>query len=197
MRLMTKTNRLHARESYIPKGARCILEHTNGSALYSYETLAGKPCAIAFWGTAARSTWHHSYRTEAQRNDAIATFKASVEASVTSKTERAAAKSAWSNPLTVGAILHTCWGYDQTNVEFYVVTKVSGRKVSIAPIKSDYEATGYMSGKTWPAMPIQIVGEETSHIAQPSGASGVYVKISSCVNAWPETGREHSTSSYA
>jgi len=193
-RLMTKTDRLQAR--YIPKNARCILEHENGSALYTYE-VAGKPYAIAFWGASAKSLFHYSYRTEDQRNAKIQEFKASVESSVASRLARKAEKSAWSNPLAVGQILYTSWGYDQTNVEFYVVTKVSGRKVSVAQIASDYESTGFMSGKTWPAMPIRIVGEESQHIAQPSGANGVYIKISNSVHAWPETGREHCTTSYA
>lgn len=197
MRLMTKTDRLHARTAFLPKNARCILEHTNGSALYSYELVTGKLCAVAFWGTAGRATWHHSFKSDDQRNAAIASFKARVDASVASKTERAAAKSAWANPLTVGDILYTSWGYDQTNVEFYVVTKVRGRKTSIARIASDFEAKAYMSGKTWPAMPIRITGEESSHMAQPSGAKGVYIKINNSVHAWPETGREHHTSSYA
>ena len=59
-----------------PKDARCILEHDNGSAAYAYD-VAGKPYLITFWGTAGRPLAHYSYRTEEQRNKAIAEFKAS------------------------------------------------------------------------------------------------------------------------
>ena len=84
-----------------------------------------------------------------------------------------------------------------TNVEFYAVTRVSGRRVWIRQIASDYTETGFMSGKTWPAMPIRFTGDETMHVAQPSGEKGVYVKISESASAWLETGQEHYTSSYA
>src|SRR5207245_2848035 len=105
-------------------------------------------------------------------------------------------KAAWVNPLKVGDILSTCWGYDQTNVEFYAVTRVSGRRTWIREIAADYEQTGFMSGKTWPSMPIRFVGEETMHIAQGQGTSGAGIKIQHHY-AHLETGREHYTSSYA
>lgn len=193
-KLTSKTDRLQAR--YIPKNARCILEHENGSALYTYE-IAGKFYAIAFRGTSAKSDFHYSYRTDAQRQEQILRWKAAVEASAQFKAERAAEKAAWSNPLKAGDILYTSWGYDQTNVEFFAVTKVSGRRIWVREIASDYEATGFMSGKTWPAMPIRFIGDETMHTAQPSGQAGAYIRISECRIAHLETGREHHTSSYA
>ena len=187
--------RLALRQSHT-NDARPILEHENGSALYVYER-AGKLYALAFWGTAHKPLWHYRFGTEERRNEKIAEFKASVEAAVASRVERSAAKSAWVNPLKVGDLLYTSWGYDQTNVEFYAVTRVSGRRVWIRQIASDYAETGFMSGKTWPAMPIRFTGDETMHTAQPSGEKGVYVKISNSATAWLETGQEHYSSSYA
>jgi hypothetical protein len=193
MRTTNPADRMKAR--YIPKGANCILEHENGSALYTYEA-AGKFYVIAFWGTSGKSQFHECYRVEAQRDQRVIDWKRGVESSVAFRTERKAKKSAWVNPLKVGEILHSSWGYDQTNVEFYVVTKVSGKRVWIRQIASDYEATGHMCGNTWPAMPIRFVGEETMHIAQPNGDTGASVKVGHQY-ASQETGRMHYTSSYA
>ena len=190
----SKEERLAARN--IPNDARCVLEHANGSACYTYET-AGAFYAIAFWGTAGRSLWHYRYRTDERRNQAILDFRESVEDSVERRAKLKADKAAWTNPLKVGDILHTCWGYDQTNTEFFAVTRVSGRRVLVREIAADFEGTGFMSGKTWPAMPIRFVGDETMHTAQPCGKTGVYVKIDECRTAYPEQGREHYVSSYA
>ncbi len=188
-----KATRLATRNAFIPKGSR-LVPGPAGGAVYVYET-AGRPYAIAFRGTAARSEWHHSFRTIEQRDATIAEFHTSLTHSAEFKAKRKAEKSAWVNPLKVGDILHSSWGYDQTNVEFYAVTKVSGRRVWIREIAQDFEATGFMSGKCWPAMPIRFCGEETMHVAQPSGTSAS-VKIDHHY-AWPENGREHYTSSYA
>ena len=163
-KMLTAADRLAAR--FIPKDATCILEHTNGSACYTYES-NGKPCAVAFWGTAAKSLWRHSFRSESERNRTIWEFKESVEAHVTRRRQEA-------DPITlkVGDIVNTSWGYDQTNVEFYVVTRVSKARVWVRRIKADSEAIGYMQERTWPAMPIEPVGDETMHHAR-----GGYVLI--------------------
>jgi hypothetical protein len=184
------------RPVYIPKDARCVLEHTNGSAWWSYE-LAGKLYGISFWGTSAKPQSHYRYSTEERRNEAIQRFRESVEHSLTFKQAQRAKKAEWVNPLKAGDILYTSWGYDQTNVEFFAVTRVSGKRVWVREIAADYEGTGFMSGNTWPAMPILFIGEETMHVAQPSGERGAYVKISDCRTAWLETGRVHNTTSYA
>lgn len=52
----------------------------------------------------------------------------------------------------VGDIFYNSWGYDQTNIDWYQVTKVtpSGKSVKIKRIDGKYKETGFMSGKTTP-----------------------------------------------
>lgn len=46
----------------------------------------------------------------------------------------------------VGQILVSSWGYDQTNIDFYVVTRVSNASVWLYPLgKRECEATSGMS----------------------------------------------------
>jgi hypothetical protein len=194
----SKAERLAGRALFIPKGAR-LIPGPPSCAVYRYDiNRQGSPVigALAFRGSAAKSEWHYTFKTEERLLQAVARFHDSVKASAARKVTTKATKAAWVNPLKVGEILYTCWGYDQTNTEFYVVTRVSGRRTWIRRIAADSEATGFMQAREWPAMPIRMVGDETMHIAQPSGTS-VYVKISECIHAWPENGRTHSTSSYA
>lgn len=194
----TKEYREALRASYIPKGEQVSrIELKDGAGVAYLYTAGDRPYAMVFRGSAGRPEFHHSYRNDEHRRRHVADFFASVRAAQQRKAGRQAERAAWANPLKVGDILYTSWGYDQTNVEFFAVTRVSGRRVWVRQIAADYEESGFMSGKTWPAMPITFVGEETMHVAQPSGAFGVYVKISECRHAWPEDGRARCTTSYA
>lgn len=197
-RLQNKAQRIAARESFIPKvDTLSKIALKDGSAtVYFYASAKGSLYAIGFRGTAARPEFHHSYRDDVRRREHVQAFFASVAASQQRRQSERAERSAWVNPLKVGDLLHTSWGYDQTNVEFFAVTKISGRRVWVREIAADYEATGHMSGNTWPAMPIKFIGEELMRMAQPSGKS-VRVKITSCADAWPCEARAYGTSSYA
>lgn len=195
----TKAYRESLRTSYLPKGdtvTKIALKDGSGEA-YLY-TGGGRPYAMVFRGSAGRPEFHHSYRSAEHRRRHVAAFFESVNAAKQRRAAVRAHRSAFKHTLTVGTILYTSWGYDQTNVEFFVVTRVSGRRVWVREIASDFEAGGFMSGKAWPAMPIRFIGEETLHIAQPSGLEGgACVKIDDVRTAWVEQGREHYSSSYA
>lgn len=197
----SKAERLAFRAVFLrPHDARLVPGPAGGAA-YTYET-AGKPYAMVFRGSSGRPEWHHSYRTVEQRDAHIAQFHASLASSAARKATKAASKAAWVNPLQVGTILYTSWGYDQTNVEFYAVTRVSGRRTWIRRIAADSESTGFMQERCWPAVPVRFVGDETRHTAQPchpdaGKAENVYLRISESVCAWVEQGRTHHSSSYA
>lgn len=155
-----KADRLAAR--YIPDHAVCVFAHDNGSACYTYER-GGRPYALAYQGTSSRSVLHGWYSSEDRRQAQIAAFKDSIEGEIRRKAQRQADKAAWVNPLRIGDVLYTSWGYDQTNTEFFIVTRLSGRRVWVRQIAADYEEDGFMSGRTWPAMPIRYTGPETMH----------------------------------
>lgn len=51
----------------------------------------------------------------------------------------------------VGDILNTCWGYDQTNVEFFKVTKIIGKRfIALRRLKAAVQETGFMCGNSTP-----------------------------------------------
>lgn len=185
----SKEQRISAR--YIPKGSAKVALKDGTAVVYLYAA-KDKLFAIGYQGTASKSSFHYAYRSEENRRNAVNQFFANVQA--TSKRRSDAAKARNNEPctLTVGTILHTSWGYDQTNVDFYVVTRIVGKRtVYVRPIAGDYESTGYLCGRTWPAMPIQFTGEETKHIAR-----GSYLTINGH-SASPTDGRDLHTSSYA
>lgn len=151
--------RLALRKAFIPAGARPILEHENHSALYVYETTRGF-VVLTFWGSAAKPSDHDIYRTEEARDKAITAWKQNIEQAVAFRAKQREERRALGCTLKAGDVVNTSWGYDQTNVDFYVVTRVSGKRVYLRAIAGDYEATGFMAGRTWPKMPIEPVGEE-------------------------------------
>ena len=80
----------------------------------------------------------------------------------------------------VGDIFHDTWGYDQTNVDWYEVTGLTGASVRMRPIAHDYieDGPGAMTGKSTPR-PGEFTGPEFTkriydydgevHVNSPSG----------------------------
>lgn len=76
-----------------------------------------------------------------------------------------AAKSTFVNPFKIGQILHTSWGYDQTNIEYYQVTKTGKMSISIRPISQSCKEDSFMSGNAIPHKD-SFIGQETTQIIQ-------------------------------
>lgn len=75
-----------------------------------------------------------NYLKEEQRNERVATIKARLIEREQEKEERRRFQKETPNPAKVGEILISTWGYEQTNVDFYQVTKVTGRMITIREI---------------------------------------------------------------
>jgi hypothetical protein len=155
MRLDTVEKRLAFR--YKPPNSQEI-KHPDGLAtVYVSDASNGKPkfTALAYMGTAGRSSFYESYRTAEARDKRVADFFAGL----TSWNERKAARKAErSKPhgLKVGDIIVNSWGYDQSNIDFYAVVKSSANYVWLHPVAQDGRETGFMCGYTWPSDPIRI-----------------------------------------
>jgi len=55
------------------------------------------------------------------------------------------------NENLLGAVFYSSWGYDQTNVNFYQVVALKGKKtVILQELNYDYEPTSDMTGKVTP-----------------------------------------------
>lgn len=50
-----------------------------------------------------------------------------------------------------GAILYSCWGYEQTNVNFFVVVRCTAKTAWILPMTDDRIFSEYLSGSTMPS----------------------------------------------
>ena len=57
-----------------------------------------------------------------------------------------------------GAILYSSWGYDQTNVDYYMVTRTTAKSAWIVPMTAHEDPTGFMSGTAIPLDPMTHTG---------------------------------------
>lgn len=126
-----------ARAAYAPKSAlRIAAKDCAAVAFVGTMERAGelRPYAVVFTGRARKPhTISGMYRTAAKRDAAVAdVFRGQAKREADTKARREADRAARRNhKLTVGSIVVTSWGYDQTNVDAYEVVKVSGSMVTI------------------------------------------------------------------
>lgn len=107
-------------------------------------------CAAEWTHNTKRPSSHYRFKTEKQRAQWIEQQKAYID----KQTEAAQRYEAQMNKdleaIKEGAILYDSWGYEQTNIDFYKVIKRSGVSVTLLPIGSHVEQSGFMSGNASP-----------------------------------------------
>lgn len=98
--------------------------------------------------------------------------------------------------IKLGSVLHTSWGYDQTNVEFFRIVKILGKSYFIVEeVCGDYIESGFMCGRT------KATKEPLKKLRQKAYISNKgYMSI--CEHGYKralyvDDGEEHYTSSYA
>jgi hypothetical protein len=144
------------REFYIPKGATKVTDKLSDAVAYLYPWTNGKAGAAIFFGKQAKPVTNYTYRDEARRNAAVGLAFVSRRKSLAFKAERRAERTAWVPDYKVGDLFRTCWGYDQTNVEYFEVIEAKGKYVIVREIAQETITTGFNQGKTVP-MPGQFL----------------------------------------
>jgi len=132
---------------------------------YSWET-DGRLYAIGFWGSSGKALFYYRYRNEAERAARLDRLFEGAVSSAEYKAKRKADRIAAPRGLEVGDVLVSSWGYDQTNVDYYEVTKLVGDKmVEIRMIGAESEETGWLRGRCVPA-PGKYIGEPMVKVAK-------------------------------
>jgi len=192
------------RDFYIPKDATANHFPQAGAIVYFYDIPGAKSGrafgAVGFHGKANKPGFHYTFKTEERRAAYVVEYVQGQERTVQYRAERRETRKA-PHSLTVGTILHTSWGYDQTNVEFFEVTRIVGpHTVELRELAQDSTETGFMCGKCKPIpgrflSPRYEGDDQGIPIVRRANADGS-VKISECRRAWVGAG-EHYWSSYA
>lgn len=147
-----------------------------GLEVYTRDGGAGQIIGKAFIGRAGRPTWHYRFRTGAEMAAEIERTVRSCEATARHKAQRKAERSA-AVAVAVGDVFEASWGYDQTNIDYYEVTRVIGPKtVEIRPIAAVAWDTLHMQGRCVPA-PGEFIGAPMRKRVRAANADGTGAAI--------------------
>lgn len=169
------------REFYIPQGAEKIERAGVDGVVYTYTNRLGQLCAMGFTGKRAKPTWRHYFGNETSRQKKIEGHFDCCKSITDSRAARAAQRKAFAHTLKVGDILRATWGWEQTNIDYYEVTRVVGKQtVEVRAIGAQSEATESMQGVCVP-----VPGSFTGEAMRRRVSSGNYVRIDSSRRASP------------
>lgn len=119
-------------------------------------------CGIGYSGSRSKHDFHFSFSTQARFDEYVARFFDGVAERIARKAAQAAEKTAAraaGHGLNVGDILYTCWGYEQTNIDWYQVTEAkTGKSVILRRIAAKVTEVGFMQGPSLPC-PNEFAGE--------------------------------------
>lgn len=144
------------RSFYVPTTVQVNTETPPGTnlLLHTYTTSRGTFGLVAFQGKQSKPFVNTYYRSEALRDAARDQLVQNALNAAHDKAHRAATRSteatAFIQTIKVGDIWSCSWGYDQTNVDFYVVVKITSKMVHLREIGA--RSTGESSVTPDPTM---------------------------------------------
>ncbi len=100
-------------------------EDIAGSEVYTYEC-NGKPCAMAFAGRRSKPDWRFRFRDDQQREYRVHKWLEGLRERETQKTERQKQRTQ-PHGFRPGQLFYISWGYDQTNIDYYMLTETRGK----------------------------------------------------------------------
>lgn len=125
-------------------GREKIMAEDLSSVVYLYESPQGKPCAVGYRGRARKPAFHYSYSSDEVRARRVSDWMEDL-VKPKDRTEAPA------RGLAVDDVLRSSWGYDQTNIDFFRVTRLIGKTmVEIVEIGSISTQDGDMQGHSVP-----------------------------------------------
>lgn len=176
------------RRSHAPELAQHVKCKTGDAEAWIWTNEKGKPMAVGFVGKAQNPhdggrLW---FRTAEQRTAWVKRLFELAQRLATSKAIRAAEKAAARakpHALQVGDVLEASWGYDQTNIEYFEITRLVGSQmVEFCEIGRETHDTGFMSGKCVP-MPGNFIGKPRRARVSEYGARDS-IRVHNCANAY-------------
>jgi hypothetical protein len=153
-------------ERYIPKGYQEAARDDSIPAIAYIGQTAGALYGIGYSHKRNKPDWHYRFRKPEDCAAHISKWLDGLRQSKAFKEKRQDERKAQGRGLEVGDIVRTCWGYDQTNVEYFQVTALIGKAmVELREIATESEETGFMSGRCVPVLN-KFIGEPMRKIAK-------------------------------
>lgn len=139
------------------------------------------PGAVLFEGKSDKPLWRYSFKSTAARDKKIEESIEVAKVVMQRNQERRRQRSEFQHSLKLGDILVASWGYDQTNVDFYEVTKLLDKAVVVRHIEKK------SAGRSGTVMPVpgSYDGPPLTKIPQ----IGDVVKIDESIRAYKWDGK--------
>lgn len=142
------------------------------AAVYVRED-ASRIVAAGFIGKACKPAWHYAFKSLEAAGAYADKWAARIAASKAATAEHRAERAACQHTLQVGDVLVSTWGYEQTNVDYYQVTRLVGSTmVELRKIAQDKSADSYMSGECTP-IPGHFIGAALTVKVKPGNAARI------------------------
>lgn len=167
------------RECFAPKGAAKVADKQSDAVAYLYATPRGEPAAMVFVGRQAKPLWRYRFRSDQEREKRIRQAFDARRDQLGRKSARRAERTAWQPTYKIGDILRTCWGYEQTNIEYFEIVELRGKHAMLRELAQERVETQWLAGKTVP-LPGKYIGESIRRLCQPHG-----IKIDNVRTAYP------------
>ena len=157
---MNRNDKLAFARAISTQGFTLTVDRTDIEVQVWQQTLGNRIMAKAFIGKAGKPALFYSFKSQAEIDRHVEGLIASRVSSLAYKAQRKAEARAPVS-VAVGDIFRAMWGYEQTNIDYYEVTRVIGAAtVELRQIASEREEDGYMTGRCVPC-PGKYVGEPT------------------------------------
>lgn len=130
-----------------------VKDAKKGAFVITYTDRFEKPCAEFYESARVKNSKSFYFRSVEQRTRYIKEWIATEQRYNKRVAEERKNRANQSRGLVVGDVLSAVWGYDQTNYNYYQVTKLIGKTmVEVREIAQMRKETGYMQGECAPAV---------------------------------------------
>jgi hypothetical protein len=130
---------------YVPAGSMPVRLKGLDAVVYVLQ-IGTQFVGLAYAGRARKPAWHFRYPHAAALEKKINDWSDGLRSVAQMKAERQAKRNSFVSTLQIGDVLDTCWGYDQTNREYFEVTKVIGKYVEVRELAQERKETGFLQG---------------------------------------------------
>jgi len=117
--------------------------------IFEYKT-NGFPCAAILQKREIKPSLHYKFKTESERVDFISRQKTRADDDIFRANEQLRKNMLEAQKYCPGAILYSSWGYEQTNVDFYIILERVNNTVTLQQIGGIRQYEYDMSGKVSP-----------------------------------------------
>lgn len=146
------------RRTFVPVANRGTCQHHRSklgdAEAWTWTDTLGRACTVVFLGRAQKPVLFAHYRKAESMRAGVAEMFARAAAwadrNAKAREEKAAAR-AKPHALVVGDVLRASWGYDQTNIDYYEVTRLIGTQmVEAREISAQSSQDGFLQGESVP-----------------------------------------------